>query len=81
MYHDVLGRNVDHREAYFVSLLHNGTSRPQVVSTIMYSNENLANTVDGYYQFLLARPSDPGGRSVLWVGQLQRGARGDESSR
>ena len=79
MYHDVLGRNVDPAgEAYFVSLLQQRDVPPQVVSAIVYSNENLATTVDGYYQFLLGAPVRSGRQRILGRPAAARRARRDD---
>jgi hypothetical protein len=75
MYTDVLGRGPDAAGLnFFTTQLNQGVSRPQVVSAIVFSRENLANTVNGYYVKFLSRSSDPSGLNY-WVTQLQFGAR------
>jgi Domain of unknown function (DUF4214) len=75
MYQDVLGRPIDPSgQAYFLSLLAQGTPRSQVVAAVVYSTEHLSTKVDGYYEWFLGRHSDPGG-NAYWTSQLQHGAR------
>jgi hypothetical protein len=75
MYEDILGRAPDTAGLnYFVGLLNNGTPRPLIVSAIVFSTENLGNTVDNYYEHFLSRQVDASGENY-WVGQLQGGAR------
>ena len=72
---DILGRAPDAAGLnYYVGLLNSGTPRPLIVSAIVFSTENLASNVNGYYEHFLSRGVDAAGENY-WVGQLQHGAR------
>ncbi len=75
MYPDVLSRPVDSDgDAFFVTQLATGTPRAQVVGELVYSNEHLSTTVNGYYRHFLGRSADGTGLAY-WARQLQAGQR------
>lgn len=78
LYQDILGRPIDPAgQASFSSALASGTSRQQVASIILASQEYFQVLVNDLYVRLLGRTADPGGLSTF-VTFMQQGGRQED---
>lgn len=75
LYGHILNRTASAQDIeYWTGRLATGSTRTAVTWGFLTSAERLGTVVDGYYQRLLGRSIDAGGRAS-WVGALQSGTR------
>ncbi|HVC92094.1 MAG TPA: DUF4214 domain-containing protein, partial [Pirellulales bacterium] len=78
LFHDSLGRAVDHQtRVFFDTAMANGATPAQVAALIFGSEEYRRDLVSGWYEQFLDRPADPLGVDAF-VGELADGQRDEQ---